>query len=872
MSSTAADGNKAAAPAASRINNSQTDATPSPSMNSKDFIVSAAAKIASQPLQNYDSNVWGVLTAITNNARKRRQGINILLTSDEHCFGRLPCHGSCQVESAAISGNHCKMHRKQLTSSDGSSSDASVFLEDISTNGTFLNWERLKKKGPEVRVQHGDIISFAAPPDHEKAYAFVYREILGNNTALSSMSRKRKAEDITSEVKRPKGIGIGGPDGPISLDDFKSLQRSNTDLRKQLEAQVLTVDTLRNESRAIVELHESEIKKMKESVAKSFQNELIELRELIDTKQKELAQVNKVSAEQKHSIDDLGERLSGSLQSLSEANEIIKSQKATIDELKTGLDEERNQRKEERETAAAEIKAAIHKCQIEAQEELNRFSDVAMKHEREQQEVINKMKETEKERSIQVETLMSKLEDTRQKLVYSDNRNRQLEAQVSEEQLASADAQKKMEELDLEIKRLQKDLENEKAAREEAWAKVSALELEISAALRDLDVERQRHRGARERIMLRETQLRAFYSTTEEISALFAKQQEQLKNMQRTLEDEENCDNISLDIDVNPVNRNPNRGNTLEDVRETCHTKCPAKASSSTSGQRSDRNEVFDTSCEDADATQKHDCDIMSQEGQNTQEADYTSSDKVSKGGFGSDIGGTGTAPTLGTDPVGTEQVDETQSPANDHQRKSGDTMQIDFETQVHEGDQNDGAVLMVTNPLNDRRDTQDTEGVGTIRTSDLLASEVAGSWAHSTAPSVHFENEAERSREDEESQTQRIKELAAQVGESQTKPTVPEVLVTEHVAAVKETMGITELGKPNHGNDSSDSETQSCSDTDDDHGKEKLGPVSDSDTEGSDMNDDKRANSLDSDSEGSHEADGVQKQVDTMDEDDKPT
>ncbi|KAJ0258613.1 SMAD/FHA domain-containing protein [Hirschfeldia incana] len=894
MASTAADGKIAsgtskttAAAASSGINNSQIDATPSPSMNSKDIIVSVASNIASQPLQSYDSNdVWGVLTAISNSARKRRQGINILLNSDEHCFGRLPSHGSYQVESNAVSGNHCKIHRKVVTGGD-----ASVFLEDTSTNGTFLNWERVKKNGPEVRVQHGDIISFAAPPEHEKAFAFVYREILGSNPALSSMSRKRKAEDITCEIKRPKGIGIGGPDGPISLDDFKSLQRSNTELRKQLEAQVLTVDTLRNESRAIVEHHESEIKKMKESITESFQNDLIELRELVDTRQKELAQVNKVSAEQKHSIDDLGERLSGCLQSLSEANEIIKSQKATIDELKTGLDEERNQRKEERETAAAEIKAAIHKCQIEAQEELNKFSDVAMRHEREQQEVINKMKESEKERSIQVETLMSKLEDTRQKLVYSDNRNRQLEAQVSEEQLASANAQKKIEELDLEIKRLQKDLENEKAAREEAWAKVSALELEISAALRDLDVERQRHRGARERIMLRETQLRAFYSTTEEISALFAKQQEQLKNMQRTLEDEENFDNISLDIDLNPVNRNPNRvNNTHEDVRATCHTNCAAKASSSTSGQRSDRNEVVDTSCEDADATQKHDCgEIMSQEGQNTQEADYTSSDKVSKGGFGSDIGVVGTAPISGTDPIGTEQVDETQSPGNDHLRKSivssGDTMQIDFETQVHEGDQqNDEAALLLRNPLNGGRDTQDTEGVGTIRTSDLLASEVAGSWACSTAPSVHGENEAERSREDEESQTQRIKEMAAvvhdsttQVSESQTKSTVPEVLDTTRKddaedRGLKETTGIIEHGKINHDNGSSDSETVSCSDTDDDddHGKEKLGPVSDSDTEGSDMNDDNRVDHPDS--EGSHEADGDQKQVDAMDEDDRAT
>ena len=350
--------------------------------------------------------------------------------------------------------------------------------------------------------------------------------------------------------------------------------------------------------------------------------------------------------------------------------------------------------------------------------------------------------------------------------------------------------------------------------------------------------------------------------------------------MQRTLEDEENCDNISLDIDLNPVNRSLIRGNnTREDVRAT---NCAAKASSSTSGQRSDRNEVVDTSCEDADATQKHDCEIMSQEGQNTQEADYTSSDKVSKGGFGSDIGVVGTAPTSGTDPVGTEQVDETQSPGNDHLRKSiisaGDTMQIDFETQVHEGDQNDEAALLLrNNPLNDGRDTQDTEGVGTIRTSDLLASEVAGSWAYSTAPSVHGENEAERSREDEESQTQRIKEVAAQVGESQTKPTVPEVLDTTRKAdaeqvAVEETMGIIEQGKINHDKVSSDSETVSCSDTDDDdHVKEKLGPVSDSDTEGSDMNDDKlRAHSLDSDSEGSHEADENQKQVDTMDEDDK--
>lgn len=46
-------------------------------------------------------------------------------------------------------------------------------------------------------------------------------------------------EDIACEIKRPKGIGIGGPDGPISLDDFKSLQRSNTVCSSSIEASVI---------------------------------------------------------------------------------------------------------------------------------------------------------------------------------------------------------------------------------------------------------------------------------------------------------------------------------------------------------------------------------------------------------------------------------------------------------------------------------------------------------------------------------------------------------------------------------------------------------------------------------------------------------
>lgn len=56
----------------------------------------------------------------------------------------------------------------------------------------------------------------------------------------------------------------------------------------------------------------------------SYLDQIKELQILLDGKQKELVEVNRISAEQKHAIEDLNERLSASLQSCTEANERIK--------------------------------------------------------------------------------------------------------------------------------------------------------------------------------------------------------------------------------------------------------------------------------------------------------------------------------------------------------------------------------------------------------------------------------------------------------------------------------------------------------------------------------------------------------------------
>ncbi|XP_042478044.1 uncharacterized protein LOC122059374 isoform X2 [Macadamia integrifolia] len=756
------------------------------SVSSKDFIISVARKFSAQPLQNPDPGVWGVLTAISDNARKRPQGINILLTADEHCIGRLVEDKRFQIESKAVSGNHCRIYRRRIITEDVEqpSSLCTVFLKDSSTNGTYVNWEKLKKNSSEVRLQHGDIISFAAPPQHDLSFAFVYRECLNSAPMIDDAVLKRKAEEgFGCESKRLKGIGIGASEGPISLDDVRSLQRSNTELRKQLESHVLTIETMRKENRAVLTQQENEMKELKESVSQSFLDQIKELRHMLEVKQKELAEANSQLAEKQHAMEDLNERLNSSMHSRKDADEIINSQKASISELEARVDDERNQRREEREKAEVDLKAALQKAHSEAQEELKRQSMVASRQQKELQEVISKLQESDKEKSSLIESSRAKLEDFRESLVISEKKVRQLEVQVKEEQKASADGRKNVEKLEHEMKRLRKELESEKVAREEAWAKVSALELEMAAALHDLSIEKQRFQGAKERIILRETQLRAFYSTTEEISALFGKQQEQLKAMQRTLEDEENYENAYIDTELN-ASKGTIDGAIVREKAATSHRKNNDEKEGSTASTRRVIRVQIESTSDEVSATEKHDCDIRSQEHQHTQDAECTSADPSVKGGFGSEIEGVGTAPVLEGDPIETERVLGTESPAvdvnfgernldlNKCDTLAGDMMQLDNEARLQETGEQIQEICENTQclPVNDANEVlktmedteadntimedteagntimEDTEAGNTIRTADLLASEVAGSWAVSTAPSVHGENESPRS------------------------------------------------------------------------------------------------------------------------------
>lgn len=355
---------------------------------------------------------------------------------------------------------------------------------------------------------------------------------------------------------------------------------------------------------------------------------------------------------------------------------------------------------------------------------------------------------------------------------------------------------------------------------------------------------------------------------------MFAKQQEQLKAMQRTLEDDENYDNNSVDMDGVVGGTS---GREKEGV--VYHSNNAAKAGSTTSAQKLNRDQV-ETSSNEASVTEKHDCDIRSegcqntQEAiQNTQEAEFTSADHDHgvRDCVGSDVDGAGTTAMMEGDTVGTERVLETESPSNNGERNfdlnkdgplEGDTMKIDddmetekldqipMETEKH--DRIPCRELSQHSQSNNHIDTQKTiegaeAGCLLIRTEDLITSEVAASWACSTAPSLHEENELSKSRDNNEG-SGTLNDSNIVVAESPNTPSDAAVARKNERRALSEMIGIVapdlkeqfEDAACREGEDhsgSSDSDTESCSDTGDDDGRviTKRESISDEETQGVD-------------------------------------
>ncbi|CAM6105272.1 unnamed protein product [Calypogeia fissa] len=508
-----------------------------------------AQRLSQQAVSKSRPDQWGLLTALSEKARKRPQGCHIVLHNPEHVLGRIVTEVSCIFESPAVSGRHCTITRK-LTTFDGHDKDPGsdraagdiygTFIKDSSSNGTFIRKEKLKKNGAELQLRHGDIVSLVAVPDHENAFAFLFREVLDESCCKrkGSPSEHEAVLAAAGDGKRIKTTGkCVASDGPVSLDDVRQLERSNEELRQQLEANVLEMEKMRGEFRAAEALHVVELKEVRASVTEMYAKQIEEIRLELVSKSKEVEECSALCSHQQTTIEDLNHRLASAAQSKVDAEEAIRSHATSIEELKKRLDEEFSQHQKERAEWEANLDASIERVRLEASEELKRQSDASARLQKQQQDTIADLQEADKENRRLADSLRIKLEAERQAVIVVEEKGRRLGVQLQEERFSTENACKKVEELQEELRKVQRELEIEKEARESAAAKVASLELAMETAIRDLTLEKQRLQGARERIVLRETQLRTFYSTAAQVEALQQKQQEQLKAMLRTLED-----------------------------------------------------------------------------------------------------------------------------------------------------------------------------------------------------------------------------------------------------------------------------------------------------------------------------------------------
>ncbi|XP_038715915.1 uncharacterized protein LOC120009401 isoform X2 [Tripterygium wilfordii] len=146
----------------------------------KDYILQKAQPFARNSQTYDDPTIWGVLTAINENAirgMKDRgcQGHCIYLKMAKHCIG-LVLTRWLTIPNKVVNNDY----GIYLTRVDGEEKEhigslyPAVFLCDTSAFATYVNWKRLTKDKP-VQIHHGDIISLCGPPDDGNARGFVYQ-------------------------------------------------------------------------------------------------------------------------------------------------------------------------------------------------------------------------------------------------------------------------------------------------------------------------------------------------------------------------------------------------------------------------------------------------------------------------------------------------------------------------------------------------------------------------------------------------------------------------------------------------------------------------------------------------------------------------
>ncbi|GAQ79380.1 hypothetical protein KFL_000290300 [Klebsormidium nitens] len=516
----------------------------------KKTVAEVAPGIAADPVVARRPEQWGLLTAVSAAAKERKQGQDIILYRKEHLLGRLVPDTHYKFDLTNVSGKHCKVFLETRKTEEGE--ETVVLVQDSSSNGTFINGVRLEKGGTPLVLQNADILSLVGVPDADAALAYVFRAVnaIGAPLPAEQIVAAKPQQPAPAPVRQPApkrkpsppASGVVGSEQPsegkraragdgaadvVRLDDMKRLQRSNEELTRGKEAQQRTIEALKADMRSAEQKHQEEKAEMEKGWKAKLEQAQAEAKEHVAGLERSKA----AQSQQQSAIEDLQRRLEAAGQSRKEADEAIKNHLTTINELTRGLDNERKARAAEKLQAEDEQKAAVEKVRAEAQAELARKTEGAEREKEEQAKRLQQLQDTEKEIRTQNESLRAKLEQQRELLVGAQEQERRLQARVAEERAGTGAQRAQLEAAQAELRKKEDALQLERAQRVQAESSVKSLSTRLEEMTNKLAFETERLHGLKDRILVRETQLRAFHSTTAKAFPLLQTMMEQLDTM-----------------------------------------------------------------------------------------------------------------------------------------------------------------------------------------------------------------------------------------------------------------------------------------------------------------------------------------------------
>eukprot|EP00850_Spirogloea_muscicola_P022407 SM000292S11262 [mRNA] locus=s292:3555:8476:- [translate_table: standard] len=291
--------------------------------------------------------------------------------------------------------------------------------------------------------------------------------------------------------------------------------------------------------RAVASTVVQELRKELEDVNAAHKAELQNLKEELDKERSERAAQAAELATELLEVQLLRGRAEAAVQACNVAEDAVKRHVAQVAALERAIEEDRAQQQAELREAHVQQEKAMDNLRATAAQDFVRLKEEAAEQQKRQDDCLHALKRAEASSREAMQRLQSELDLEQQELAKWREQARYLQEQREADAKASSLAIQGLAEIKQQLMTLEAELAREQALRSAAEHKVISLEHDAQASTQALELEKQQLRGACERVMLRETQLRAIHAAAVDIVALQQQQQQQLACMMGALEDME---------------------------------------------------------------------------------------------------------------------------------------------------------------------------------------------------------------------------------------------------------------------------------------------------------------------------------------------